>query len=126
MNECKPGGCSSLGCEGGHYCFNEDGTAKPMPEGITQDMLNRFGFGKGNKMNVQPYGRDELAAANAAGYLILDWAEGLTHLRAGFRKMDDALPGQNQKLASEGFQQATLGLSIIHDFFKARGIDLSV
>ncbi|MDN3098608.1 hypothetical protein, partial [Enterococcus faecalis] len=81
---------------------------------------------EGNKMNVQPYGPDELAAANAAGYLILDWAEGLTHLRAGFRKMDDALPGQNQKLASEGFQQATLGLSIIHDFFKARGIDLSV
>lgn len=30
---CKPGGCSEIGCEGGHYCFNPDGTprdAKPI------------------------------------------------------------------------------------------------
>jgi hypothetical protein len=26
--KCKPGGCSSIGCEGGHYCFNADGTQK--------------------------------------------------------------------------------------------------
>lgn len=32
-SKCKPGGCSSLGCEGGHYCFNPDGTPKvPTPE----------------------------------------------------------------------------------------------
>jgi addiction module HigA family antidote len=23
---CKPGGCSAIGCEGGHYCFRPDGT----------------------------------------------------------------------------------------------------
>jgi hypothetical protein len=23
---CKPGGCSAIGCEGGHYCFQPDGT----------------------------------------------------------------------------------------------------
>ncbi|SAL01626.1 hypothetical protein AWB80_08169 [Caballeronia pedi] len=28
-NQCKPGGCSSIGCEGGFYCFNADGTPKP-------------------------------------------------------------------------------------------------
>lgn len=27
--KCKPGGCSEIGCEGGFYCFNEDGTPKP-------------------------------------------------------------------------------------------------
>jgi hypothetical protein len=26
---CKPGGCASIGCEGGFYCFNADGTPKP-------------------------------------------------------------------------------------------------
>jgi hypothetical protein len=26
---CKPGGCSAIGCEGGFYCFNADGTPKP-------------------------------------------------------------------------------------------------
>lgn len=26
--KCKPGGCSAIGCEGGHYCFNADGTRK--------------------------------------------------------------------------------------------------
>jgi hypothetical protein len=30
--KCKPGGCSSIGCEGGHYCFNEDGTPKVVTE----------------------------------------------------------------------------------------------
>ncbi|BAW19190.1 hypothetical protein [Ralstonia phage RP31] len=32
---CKPGGCSKIGCEGGHYCYNPDGTkreAKPLDE----------------------------------------------------------------------------------------------
>lgn len=28
---CKPGGCSSLGCDGGHYCFRADGTPIPGP-----------------------------------------------------------------------------------------------
>lgn len=27
-SECKPGGCSSLGCEGGRYCFAPDGTPR--------------------------------------------------------------------------------------------------
>lgn len=27
-SKCKPGGCSSIGCEGGHYCFNVDGSPK--------------------------------------------------------------------------------------------------
>jgi hypothetical protein len=31
-SKCKPGGCSSIGCEGGHYCFNADGTPKVMSE----------------------------------------------------------------------------------------------
>jgi hypothetical protein len=26
--ECKPGGCSDIGCEGGRYCFNADGSPK--------------------------------------------------------------------------------------------------
>lgn len=33
--ECKPGGCSTIGCEGGHYCYNPDGTERklqPMTE----------------------------------------------------------------------------------------------
>ncbi|MDE1179442.1 hypothetical protein [Paraburkholderia sp.] len=25
---CKPGGCAAIGCDGGHYCFNADGTPK--------------------------------------------------------------------------------------------------
>lgn len=28
---CKFGGCGAIGCEGGHYCFNADGTRKPTP-----------------------------------------------------------------------------------------------
>jgi hypothetical protein len=28
QKNCKPGGCSTWGCEGGRYCFNEDGTPK--------------------------------------------------------------------------------------------------
>jgi NADH pyrophosphatase NudC (nudix superfamily) len=28
--KCKPGGCSAIGCEGGHYCFNADGTPKKV------------------------------------------------------------------------------------------------
>jgi hypothetical protein len=28
-DNCKPGGCSAIGCDGGHYCFNKDGTPKP-------------------------------------------------------------------------------------------------
>jgi hypothetical protein len=31
-DSCKLGGCSSIGCEGGHYCFNADGTPKRMTE----------------------------------------------------------------------------------------------
>lgn len=26
---CKPGGCSAIGCEGGHYCFDANGVARP-------------------------------------------------------------------------------------------------
>lgn len=26
--KCKPGGCLSLGCEGGRYCYNIDGTKR--------------------------------------------------------------------------------------------------
>jgi hypothetical protein len=29
MSKCKPGGCQDIGCEGGYYCFNADGTPKP-------------------------------------------------------------------------------------------------
>ncbi|QBX06569.1 hypothetical protein H1O16_gp156 [Burkholderia phage BcepSaruman] len=77
-------------------------------------------------MNVQPYNQKEQDAATAAGFpVIRDWAEGLTLLRLGFRKMDDALPGRNEALAAEGYKQAVEGTKIIHDFFKARGLDLS-
>lgn len=31
--KCKPGGCSAIGCEGGHYCFRPDGT----PIVVTQE-----------------------------------------------------------------------------------------
>lgn len=31
-SKCKPGGCSSIGCEGGFYCFNADGTRKVVSE----------------------------------------------------------------------------------------------
>jgi len=41
MKECKPGGCSSIGCEGGIYCFNEDGTPKVVSE-KTKQQLAKF------------------------------------------------------------------------------------
>jgi hypothetical protein len=36
---CKPGGCSAIGCEGGFYCFNADGTPKPDPTPEQQEQL---------------------------------------------------------------------------------------
>jgi len=39
-SKCKPGGCSSIGCEGGHYCFNADGTRKVASE-ETKDALRK-------------------------------------------------------------------------------------
>jgi hypothetical protein len=32
MSKCKPGGCSSIGCEGGFYCFHPDGTPKEITD----------------------------------------------------------------------------------------------
>jgi hypothetical protein len=31
-SKCKLGGCSAIGCEGGHYCFDQDGTPKQISE----------------------------------------------------------------------------------------------
>jgi hypothetical protein len=36
---CKPGGCSALGCEGGIYCWNTDGTAKVAPSTPILDFM---------------------------------------------------------------------------------------
>ena len=38
-SKCKPGGCSAIGCEGGFYCFNEDGSQKPDPTPEHQEAL---------------------------------------------------------------------------------------
>lgn len=37
--DCKPGGCASIGCEGGFYCFNADGTPKP---GMTPEQQEKL------------------------------------------------------------------------------------
>jgi hypothetical protein len=37
--KCKPGGCASIGCEGGFYCFNADGTPKPDLTPAQQEQL---------------------------------------------------------------------------------------
>lgn len=37
---CRPGGCDSLGCEGGHYCYNADGS--PKPSASIPDSVNLF------------------------------------------------------------------------------------
>jgi hypothetical protein len=31
-NECEPGGCSAIGCEGGRYCFRADGSRIKAPD----------------------------------------------------------------------------------------------
>ena len=36
-SKCKRGGCSAIGCEGGHYCFNADGSPKVVtPDHIAE------------------------------------------------------------------------------------------
>jgi hypothetical protein len=37
-DKCKPGGCSSIGCEGGHYCFNADGSPKIVTDEKRQEL----------------------------------------------------------------------------------------
>lgn len=50
---CKPGGCSSLGCEGGYYCFTPDGVPKTMsPE--KQEELRHALDGIFSKKEGQP------------------------------------------------------------------------
>jgi hypothetical protein len=48
MKDCKPGGCSSIGCEGGFYCFNEDGTPKVVSDETKiwlQEALDKYDQG---------------------------------------------------------------------------------
>jgi len=58
-DKCKPGGCSSLGCEGGIYCFNADGTQKVVSETEKQELTNALrGIGvKREKITNENVGR---------------------------------------------------------------------
>ena len=58
-DKCKPGGCSSLGCEGGIYCFNADGTRKVVSETEKQELTNALrGIGvKREKITNENVGR---------------------------------------------------------------------
>jgi hypothetical protein len=61
--ECAVGGCSKIGCEGGIYCFNADGTRKEVTEGQKEqlrDALKQFTQGNDDQ-------RPELPAASSAG-----------------------------------------------------------
>jgi hypothetical protein len=63
-------------------------------------------------MNTHPYSEDEQKAAAAAGFTtpVPDWADALTSVRLGQRKLDDALPRSN-------------AVEDLHTFFALRGID---
>lgn len=76
-------------------------------------------------MNTQPYTQKEQIAAHDAGHgMVPDWGQGLTDIRNGFRKLDDALPRSNQADAAVGYKQVKQALKDIHTFFKLRGVDL--
>jgi len=69
-SKCKPGGCSSIGCEGGHYCFNADGTSKKAADpnavrAALAEALARYA-------PASPIGED--AANGAMGERVHEWA----------------------------------------------------
>lgn len=47
--KCKPGGCASFGCDGGHYCFAADGTPRlPVNGAVLDRALNQIFATQGN------------------------------------------------------------------------------
>lgn len=77
-------------------------------------------------MNTHPYSDDEQKAAEAAGFAVpvADWADALTSVRLGQRKLDDALPRSNVADAKAGFAMLKKGVDDLHTFFALRGLDL--
>jgi hypothetical protein len=76
-------------------------------------------------MNTHPYSEDEQKAAAAAGFTtpVPDWADALTSVRLGQRKLDDALPRSNAVDAKAGYLMLKKGVEDLHTFFALRGID---